>query len=49
MQFQSEFKSDLLGGVVVLRHAGVAYDQSASRHALYSRYNSRNCKAAGSR
>ena len=40
MQFQSEFKSDLLGGVVVLRHAGVAYDQSASRHALYSRYNS---------
>lgn len=41
MQFQSEFKNDLLGGVVVLRHAGVAYDQSASRHALYSRYNSR--------
>ena len=31
-QFQSEFKSDLLGGVVVLRHSGVAYDQAASRN-----------------
>jgi hypothetical protein len=40
-QFQSEFKSDLLGGVVVLRHSGVAYDQAASRNALYSRYSSR--------
>ena len=39
-QFQSEFKSDLLGGVVVLRHTGVAYEQSASRNGLYSRYNS---------
>jgi DUF1680 family protein len=39
-QFQSEFKSDLLGGVVVLRHTGIAYDQAASRSGLYSRYNS---------
>lgn len=39
-QFQSEFKNDLLGGVVVLRHTGVAYDRTASRNALYSRYSS---------
>jgi DUF1680 family protein len=45
MQFQSEFKNDLLGGVVVLRHTGVAFDQSASRHALYSRYNSRQLQS----
>jgi len=37
-QFQSQHQLDLLGGVVVLRHTGVAYDRSASRHALYSRY-----------
>ena len=39
-QFQSEFKKDLLGGVVVLRHTGAAYDQAASRKALYSPYRS---------
>ncbi len=39
-QFQSEFRNDLLGGVVVLRHSGVAYDRAASRNALYSRYSS---------
>jgi len=44
-QFQSELKNDLLGGVVVLRHSGVAYDQSASRNALYSRYNSRQLQS----
>jgi uncharacterized protein len=38
-QFQSELKHDLLGGVVVLRHPGVAYDKTASRTALYSRYS----------
>jgi len=37
-QFQTEMKNDLLGGVVVLHHAGVAYDRTASRNALYSRY-----------
>ena len=26
-QFQSELKNDLLGGVVVLHHNGVAYDR----------------------
>jgi uncharacterized protein len=40
-QFQSEFKNDLLGGIVVLQHSGVAYDQTASRNALYSQYSSR--------
>ena len=40
-QFQSEHKRDLLGGVVVLRHTGVAFDRSASRTALYSRYGGR--------
>jgi len=38
-QFQSEHKRDLLGGVVVLRHTGIAFDRSASRSALYSRYS----------
>ncbi len=37
-QFQSEMKSELLGGVVVLHHAGVAYERAASRNALYSRF-----------
>jgi DUF1680 family protein len=37
-QFQTEMKNDLLGGVVVLRHTGVAYERAASRKALYSRY-----------
>jgi len=38
-QFQSEMKSDLLGGVVVLHHTGVAFDRAASRNALYLRYS----------
>ena len=38
-QFQSEMKSDLLGGVVVLRHTGVAYERAAARNALYSGYS----------
>ena len=37
-QFQTEMKNDLLGGVVVLRHTGVAYERASSRNALYSRY-----------
>ena len=37
-QFQTEIKNDLLGGVVVLRHTGVAYERASSRNALYSRY-----------
>ena len=38
-EFQSEFKGDLLDGVVVLHHTGVAYAEGVSRNALYSRYN----------
>ena len=37
-QFQTEFKNDLLGGMVVLHHTGVAYDRGASEKVLYSRY-----------
>jgi DUF1680 family protein len=36
-QFRPEQKSDLLGGVVVLRHEGTAL-QRASEERLYSRY-----------
>jgi uncharacterized protein len=38
-QFHGEVKSDLLGGVVILHHSGMAYDRTASRQALYSHYN----------
>ena len=36
--FQSEMKSDLLGGVLVLHHKGISNDRSASMRALYPRY-----------
>ena len=35
--FQEEFKKDLLGGVLLLRHPGAAYAESAERSALYFR------------
>jgi DUF1680 family protein len=38
-QFKSEFKSDLLGGVVVLQHNGAEYEKSATADALYSKYD----------
>ncbi len=37
-EFQSEFKSNLLDGVVVLHHTGAASEDAASRSSLYSRY-----------
>jgi DUF1680 family protein len=37
-QFQTEFKSDLLGGMVVLHHTGVVYEPGASEKLLYSHY-----------
>jgi DUF1680 family protein len=37
-EFQSEMKSDLLGGVLLLHHEGVTYDRGASANALYPRY-----------
>ena len=36
--FQNEYRNGLLDGVVVLRHTGVAYDQSKLNGVLYSRY-----------
>ena len=38
-QFKSEFKSDLLGGVVVLHHTGTACESSSAPQALYSNYD----------
>jgi DUF1680 family protein len=37
--FQSEMRSDVLGGVVLLHHPGVAYDRTGSASSLYPRYN----------
>jgi uncharacterized protein len=37
-EFQSEHRSDLLGGVVVLRHNGAVAEKTASSGSLYSRY-----------
>ena len=38
-QFQSQLQADLLGGVVVLRHAGRAFDNDAGDKTLYSAYS----------
>jgi uncharacterized protein len=37
-QFQTEFRNDLLGGMVVLHHTGALYERRAAEKALYSRY-----------
>ena len=37
-EFQSEFRKDLLGGMVVLRHTGELYERGASEKSLYVRY-----------
>jgi DUF1680 family protein len=42
--FQTDFKADLLGGVVVLHHTGVACENAASRNILYSRYTGETVK-----
>ncbi|MGB8654787.1 MAG: beta-L-arabinofuranosidase domain-containing protein [Candidatus Acidiferrales bacterium] len=39
-EFHSEFRSDLLGGVMVLQHEGAVYEYGSSRDALYSTYSS---------
>jgi len=36
--FQEEFRKDLLGGVILLRHVGSAYGESAEQRQLYFRY-----------
>jgi uncharacterized protein len=37
-EFHSEFRSDLLGGVVVLEHLGSVYEYAGEQDALYSAY-----------
>jgi uncharacterized protein len=37
-QFHTEFKSDLLGGMVVLHHEGALYERGGAETVLYSRY-----------
>ena len=39
-QFQEEFRNDLLGGIILLRHAGAAYGESVEQSRLYFRYSS---------
>jgi len=38
-QFQEEFQKELLGGIILLRHAGAAYGESAEHSLLYFRYS----------
>jgi len=38
-QFHSEFRRDLLGGMVVLHHTGAMFERGASEKKLYSRYS----------
>jgi uncharacterized protein len=44
-KFHEEFKSDLLGGTVVLRQAGVVYERDRSREVLYSKYSAAPVKS----
>ena len=37
-QFQEEFRSDVLGGIVMLKHMGAAHEKPSSRGELYSPY-----------
>ena len=43
-QFQSEFRSDLLGGMVVLHHTGAVYQRESPQKALYARYGGESAK-----
>jgi DUF1680 family protein len=38
-RFEEKFEKDLLGGVLVLRHPGALYEESADRSGLYFSYN----------
>src|SRR4029077_380678 len=44
-EFQTEMKSDLLGGVLVLQHTGISYDRGTSANVLYPRYTGTNERA----
>ncbi|HTZ84076.1 MAG TPA: beta-L-arabinofuranosidase domain-containing protein [Candidatus Acidoferrales bacterium] len=37
--FEPEFRSDLLGGMVVLHHTGAVYERGAAEKSLYSHYS----------
>jgi uncharacterized protein len=37
--FEEKFEKDLLGGVLVLRHSGAVYEESANRSSLYFPHN----------
>ena len=37
--FQQEFRRDLLGGIVLLKHSGVVSEKSSSHSALYRAYS----------
>jgi DUF1680 family protein len=39
MGFEEKFEKELLGGVLVLRHSGAAYKESADRKRLYFSHN----------
>ena len=43
--FQSQLQADLLGGVVVLRHSGRAYENDTDTSALYSDYSGAQTKS----
>src|SRR4029077_4084212 len=43
-QFQADFKSDLLGGMIVLHHTGAVFEREASQKSLYSRYGGESGK-----
>jgi len=43
-QFQSEFRSDLLGGMIVLHHNGAVYESGSSERSLYFPYAGESSK-----
>ncbi len=43
-QFENEYVKDLLGGMIVLRHKGLAYERAASSNSLYARYTGQPVK-----
>ena len=43
--FHEEYRKDLLGGIVVLKHSGAVYEKSSARDDLYHRYTSEGSKA----
>jgi DUF1680 family protein len=43
-RFHGELKSDLLGGILVLQHMGVAYERTRAGESLYSRHSTEPSK-----